>query len=156
VCIAGLASWRKTEVFLTGPAECRRAAMSVCLAVCHNYKGRLLCHFLRHINDIYIVEKFGPSATQRCKYRVCTVQHRLMQLTCRIRISTIFQKQAQKMPKVFGCAQIISLLNTEQNCGWVDLNLASNPDLTCLSSSSVISVVEALMYSLMSMLYISS
>jgi hypothetical protein len=57
---------------------------------------------------------------------------------------------------VFGCTQIISLLNTEQNCGWVDLNLASNPDLTCFTSSSVISVLEALMYSLMSMLYVAS
>jgi hypothetical protein len=46
--------------------------------------------------------------------------------------------------KVFGCAQIIPLLNTEQNCGWVDLNLESNPDLTCFTSSSV---VEALMNS---------
>jgi hypothetical protein len=49
------------------------------------------------------------------------------------------------MSKVFGCAQIISLLNIEQNCGCVDLNLAFNPDLNCLTSSSVISVVEALM-----------
>jgi hypothetical protein len=64
----------------------------------------------------------------------------------------IFREQAKKRPNVFGCAQIISLLNTEQNCGWVDLNLASNPDLTCCS---VISVVE-LMYSLMSMLYVAS
>jgi hypothetical protein len=66
------------------------------------------------------------------------------------------RKQAQKRPKVFGCAQIISVLNTEHNCGWVDLNLASNPDLIRLTSSSVISVVEALMYSLMSMLYVAS
>jgi hypothetical protein len=65
-------------------------------------------------------------------------------------------KQAQKRPKVFGCAQIISLLNIEQNCGLVDLNLASNSDLTCFTSSSVISVVEALMYTLMSMLYVAS
>jgi heme exporter protein D len=34
-------------------------------------------------------------------------------------------KQAQKRPKVFGWAQIISLLNIEQNCDWVDLNLAA-------------------------------
>jgi hypothetical protein len=47
-------------------------------------------------------------------------------------------EQAQKRPKVFGCAQVISLLNTEQTFGWVDLNLASNPDLTCFTSSSVI------------------
>jgi hypothetical protein len=63
-------------------------------------------------------------------------------------VKQYWSKQAQKKPKVFGCAQIISLLNTEQNCGWVDLNVASNPDLTCFTSSSVISVVEALMYSL--------
>jgi hypothetical protein len=49
-----------------------------------------------------------------------------------------------KGPKVFGCAQIISLLNIEQCCGWVDvdLSLASSP---CLTLSSAISVVEALM-----------
>jgi hypothetical protein len=40
--------------------------------------------------------------------------------------------------------------------GWVDLNLASKSDLMCFTSSSVISVVEALMYSLMSMLYVAS
>jgi hypothetical protein len=40
-------------------------------------------------------------------------------------------KQAQKRPKVFGCAQIIYLLNIEQNCAWVDLNLASIQDLIC-------------------------
>jgi hypothetical protein len=57
-------------------------------------------------------------------------------------------KQAQKRPKVFGCVQIISLLKTEQNCGWVELNVTSNSYLTCFISSSVISVVEALMYSL--------
>jgi hypothetical protein len=28
-------------------------------------------------------------------------------------------------------AHIIFLLNIEQNCGWVDLNLASSPDLIC-------------------------
>jgi hypothetical protein len=60
----------------------------------------------------------------------------------------LLQKQAQKRPKVFGCARIISLLNTEQNCGWVDFNVVSNPDLTCFTSRSVISVVEALMDSL--------
>jgi hypothetical protein len=56
----------------------------------------------------------------------------------------------QKGSKVFDCAQIISLLNTEQNCGWVELDLVSNPDLTqlnYLTSSSVVSVVGALMNS---------
>jgi hypothetical protein len=62
-------------------------------------------------------------------------------------------QQPQKRPNVCGCTQIISLLNTEQNCGWVDLNLASSPDLTCYTSSYVISVVETLMYSLMNLLY---
>jgi hypothetical protein len=44
-------------------------------------------------------------------------------------VETLTQKQAQKRPKVFGCVQIIYLLNIEQNCGWVDLNLVSSPDL---------------------------
>jgi hypothetical protein len=66
------------------------------------------------------------------------------------------KKTSTEKPKVFGSAQIISLLNSEQNCGWVDLNHAYNPDLTCFTSSSVISVVEALMYCLMSMLYVAS
>jgi hypothetical protein len=34
-------------------------------------------------------------------------------------IADHFIEQAQKRPKVFGWAQIISLLNIEQSCGWL-------------------------------------
>jgi hypothetical protein len=40
-------------------------------------------------------------------------------------------QQAKKMPKVLGCAQIIYLLNTEQNCGWaIDSASGSSVDYT--------------------------
>jgi hypothetical protein len=58
----------------------------------------------------------------------------------------------EKAKGIWLCAQIISLLNRLPNkivFGWsVDLKLSSNLDLTCYTSSSVISVVEALICSL--------
>jgi hypothetical protein len=74
--IAGLASWRIGRLFLTGPIS-----LPICRSVCHKFTGRLLGHFWSHIKYVYIFGKIWLSAKQRCKFRVSTVQHWLMQLT---------------------------------------------------------------------------
>jgi hypothetical protein len=59
----------------------------------------------------------------------------------------------EKAKGIWLCADHFSAQCQTKLQSWVDHNLTSNPDLTSFASSSV---VKALMFSLMSMLYIAS